>query len=706
MEGKAKKKIKRCLCLLEKEHNICASETPTRFLFVGNAGLTTGADEASLVEVFSSNSCLESLTMVPGKQYSFATFTSEQRAQEIYEAVHGKIGINSSDNPLYMAYVDRNTPVPIKYKFKSGFMCIQRDITYKTDALLIIFVFTAAGPLNNIDEYSLKHRQVRHFGYEFKYGSNCVDKDEPLMDQIPELLNPILEKITSQNIMEYTPDQLTVNRYLPGQGIPPHVDTHSSFTDEILSLSLGSAVIMDFREVSEDGQHYAVYLPPRSLCIMSGPARYIWSHGICPRMTDVVPSVSGLHLHSRKERVSFTFRKIRSGECPCEHTKVCDSFIRNQLENFDKDNDSGSIDIKSAWELEHQHVQKVYDQIAPHFSQTRHKPWPRVLQFIYLLYKGSFLLEVGCTGTKKIPLLPKTWSLGCDTSVELLKICQDRGHEVFATNCLSLPYRDANVDAVISIAVIHHLCTKERRRASFQEMHRVLRIGGRGLIYVWAVEQERGNKLSAYLKQNKNNRYSQSYAGIVLSGELKSGVDRRNKSVNDTYEEESTGKEINSENINENSKLPSSLPIHKNRTEFIQQDMLVPWKLKPQKITKQNKAQDGSKKDKSQNKKQNKAQDGSKNDKPIHESAINDTNETLSNFHITNNSKIIRSNEKDITAGDLSSSKDLSVPVFNRYYHVFREGELENLIEEVEGLKVVETYYDEGNWCCIFEKLL
>merc|ERR1739838_1040056 len=114
--------------------------------------------------------------------------------------------------------------------------------------------------------------------------------------------------------MESTPDQFTVNRYLTGQGFPPHVETHSSFTDEILSLSLGGAVNMDFRESDENGRHYAVYLPPRSLCIMSGPARYVWSHGICPRMTDVVPGtdgVSGLHLHHRKERVSFTFRKLR-----------------------------------------------------------------------------------------------------------------------------------------------------------------------------------------------------------------------------------------------------------------------------------------------------------------------------------------------------------------------------------------------------------
>ena len=41
---------------------------------------------------------------------------------------------------------------------------------------------------------------------------------------------------------------------------------------------------------------------------------------------------------------------------------------------------------------------------------------------------------------------------------------------------------------------------------------------------------------------------------------------------------------------------------------------------------------------------------------------------------------------------------------WKRFYHVFEAGELESLIEECQSLKVVESYYDQGNWCCIFEK--
>ena len=41
--------------------------------------------------------------------------------------------------------------------------------------------------------------------------------------------------------------------------------------------------------------------------------------------------------------------------------------------------------------------------------------------------------------------------------------------------------------------------------ASLQEMSRVLCVGGRALIYVWAKDQKK-KEMSSYLKQNKKNR--------------------------------------------------------------------------------------------------------------------------------------------------------------------------------------------------------
>lgn len=53
-----------------------------------------------------------------------------------------------------------------------------------------------------------------------------------------------------------------------------------------------------------------------------------------------------------------------------------------------------------------------------------------------------------------------------------------------------LPVRTGLFDSVISIAVVHHFSTETLRVKALSEMHRVLRIGGRMLVYVWAYEQQ------------------------------------------------------------------------------------------------------------------------------------------------------------------------------------------------------------------------
>jgi len=64
----------------------------------------------------------------------------------------------------------------------------------------------------------LKHRRVKHYGYEFKYSINNVDPDDPLSEGIPEVFTPMLEKLKASGVISHCPDQLTVNEYQPGQG--------------------------------------------------------------------------------------------------------------------------------------------------------------------------------------------------------------------------------------------------------------------------------------------------------------------------------------------------------------------------------------------------------------------------------------------------------------------------------------------------------
>lgn len=61
---------------------------------------------------------------------------------------------------------------------------------------------------------SMKHRQVKHYGYNFDYSSNGVRDDT--CDSIPKKFEFILNAI--QLRLKWLPNQITVNKYLPGQG--------------------------------------------------------------------------------------------------------------------------------------------------------------------------------------------------------------------------------------------------------------------------------------------------------------------------------------------------------------------------------------------------------------------------------------------------------------------------------------------------------
>jgi hypothetical protein len=133
-----------------------------------------------------------------------------------------------------------------------------------------------------------------------------------------------------------------VNRYRVGDGIPSHVDSHSPFTDIIVSLSLGpGSVVMDFAPTSTTKQRFGeaareihVPLPPRSLLALTGAARYGYTHGITARRTDRINGV----LTPRSQRTSLTFRQLRSAfgaadgqaRCICTFTSSCDSSSEQQ----------------------------------------------------------------------------------------------------------------------------------------------------------------------------------------------------------------------------------------------------------------------------------------------------------------------------------------------------------------------------------------
>lgn len=206
-------------------------------------------------------------------------------------------------------------------------------------------------------------------------------------------------------------------------------------------------------------------------------------------------------------------------------------------------------------------------------------------------------------------------------------------------------------------------------------MVRVLSVGGRGLIYVWAMEQRRGDKKSTYLKQNKEDH-------------------TKDQSIEENL---ASTKHHNRTDVMKTG--AAALPVHVNRTEFVQQDMLVPWKLKPPRKYEA----------KCERKRCERGCGVS------HGCRSNRTQDTcdpaMDTLQITNSCSVLAAQEN--VCCDNCHSKSRKKPacadnradqVFHRYYHVFKQGELELLCSQLN-VRIIKSYYDEGNWCIIFQKV-
>jgi len=148
-------------------------------------------------------------------------------------------------------------------------------------------------------------------------------------------------------------------------------------------------------------------------------------------------------------------------------------------------------DTTAAASYEATHVHSVYNAIAPHFSATRHKPWPFIASFLSSLPTGAVGLDVGCGNGKYLDVNPGLFLFGSDRSDALVRLAQtERKAEVVVADGLALPYRPDKADFAICIAVIHHLSTRARRQEAIAKLLACVRPdGGMVLIYVWALEQ-------------------------------------------------------------------------------------------------------------------------------------------------------------------------------------------------------------------------
>ena len=115
------------------------------------------------------------------------------------------------------------------------------------------------------------------------------------------------------------------------------------------------------------------------------------------------------------------------------------------------------------------------------------------------------ILDVGCgTGANLEMLSQFGESEGVDVSDDALEFCRAKGLKVHKGLAEKLPFEDESFDVVTALDVVEHL---DDDVAGLKEMHRVLKTGGKTLIFVpafmwlWGVQDDISNHRIRYTKK-------------------------------------------------------------------------------------------------------------------------------------------------------------------------------------------------------------
>jgi len=301
-------------------------------------------------------------------------------------------------------------------------------------------------------------------------------------------------------------------------------------------------------------------------------------------------------------------------------------------------------------ELEMDHVVRVYDNIAVHWNHTRGKRkvhWHKVKDFIDNLPVGTLLADVGSGDGKYFGLNPGILSIGCDRSLKLLEVSHSIDFDTFCCDAVKLPFRSDLFDATLCIAVLHHLSTLDRRFAVISELVRITKPGGTIMIQAWALEQGRDSKRifesqDTMVPWRLNKRFLLPADSEDADNAVSGGVSEVKETI------KSTG----------------------YRTPVMPGDD----------TTKVASANTDS------------GDDGNNNQSSIHihHAAIEQKVEDAVSDASHGPCKHVREDHGDL--------------VFQRYCHVYKQGELEGICSSVPCCRIIESGWDKGNWFIQLEK--
>ena len=129
---------------------------------------------------------------------------------------------------------------------------------------------------------------------------------------LPDWANRVAQRLVDEGYLGILPDQVIVNEYRESQGIAPHIDSESSFADGVAMISMWETWEMVFKK-RRGREKVTRKLERRSATILTGEARYGWTHAVPKRKSEpgaVKPGNKRPSRILRHRRVSLTFRKV------------------------------------------------------------------------------------------------------------------------------------------------------------------------------------------------------------------------------------------------------------------------------------------------------------------------------------------------------------------------------------------------------------
>ena len=135
-------------------------------------------------------------------------------------------------------------------------------------------------------------------------------------------------------------------------------------------------------------------------------------------------------------------------------------------------------------------VTNTYEKIAKEFSDTRYHVW-NFVKFFMKDKQNLYGIDIGCGNGKN---MIHSNMIGIDNCKGFINICKTRNKDVVLGDICALPFKSETFDYTISIATLHHLSSEERRIKCIDEMIRVMKKNGEGVISVWSHEFQTKHK--------------------------------------------------------------------------------------------------------------------------------------------------------------------------------------------------------------------